>query len=139
MYGCWSALVQGSLLRSSSMCWLIRCVIIRTGMPTNMGSQWVEGAPLGNRGRARGAHLRITLPAGSTRVRALAPCLQARVDAPHYLQGLNRIRFMIGVSEWLPHRVSGSSRQLLTPSAPRIVPTRYCYARHTGRELQGET
>ena len=31
-------------------------------------SQWVEGAPHGSRGRARGAHLRVTLPAGSTKV-----------------------------------------------------------------------
>lgn len=32
-------------------------------------SHWVEGAPRGTRGRAKGAHLRVTLPAGSTKVR----------------------------------------------------------------------
>lgn len=34
----------------------------------NGGSNWVEGAPRGARSRAKGAHLRLTLPPGTTKV-----------------------------------------------------------------------
>lgn len=36
----------------------------------NGGSGWVEGGPRGTRGRAKGAHLRLTLPPGTTKVLA---------------------------------------------------------------------
>lgn len=32
------------------------------------GSHWVEGAPTQSQGRSKGAHLRLTLPAGTTKV-----------------------------------------------------------------------
>ena len=32
------------------------------------GGAWVVGAPIGKGGRSKGAHLRVTLPAGSTQV-----------------------------------------------------------------------
>ena len=58
----------------------------RIGMPTTANSQWVEGAPSGNRGRSRGAHLRITLPAGSTRVREPFHVVIAHVNKPWLLR-----------------------------------------------------